>query len=267
MTAPVANRLAPLRYTVPLLNPSPLGLYGAVEWISDDDNNENDTGNRHLNGVEVRGANYGGENASGVWEPAYYCSEPVPGQIKAGERPDILDPFDPVTVWGYDECDASARSRAEVEDRAAQIVRLREQVDVEKEVGARLLLDATEAVGAPILQPTLRHVVAFLEAAIAQTSTEAYIHVSAFWPAIDPDLFIKSGTRRVSPSGHTWVIGGGYVETLGATMIATSKPFGWRNEITTRPAYEHSSGIYAAIAERTVTIGYEAVIASAAITP
>jgi hypothetical protein len=254
------TRLAPLYHQATPVNPSLAGLYGVVDWVPGDD----DGADRHLNGVEIKGPNYGGDNAFGVWEPAYYCSEPVPGQIKTGERPDILDPFDPITVWGYDECDATVRSRTEILERARQLVRLEEQQAVELEVANRILTD----VGAPAVRPNLKEAVAYLEGEIAKTGTTGYIHIGAHLPALEAGLFVKSGTQRVTPTGgHIWVIGGGYVDGLGQTLVATSQPFGWRNEITVRPAYEHSNGIYAAIAERTVTIGYEAVIAAVTITP
>lgn len=250
------TRPAPLYHVAPAINPSPNGLYAATDWVPRQDD-------RHLNGVEVRGPNYGGDSAFGVWEPAYYCSAPVPGQIKEGTRPDILDPFDPITVWSYDECDATAQSQAEIKARVAQILRLEEQVAVEFEMSNRLLTDA----GTPATRPSLKKAVGYLEGVLAKTSTIGYIHVSAELVAEEPGLFIKSGTQRLSPSGHIWVIGGGYVDGLGDTLVATSQPFGWRDEPTVRPTFSHSDGVYAAIAERTVTIGYEAVIAAVTITP
>jgi hypothetical protein len=255
MTAPV---LAPIRFEAAPVNPAPNGLYAATQWTEIGEGQPS----RHLNGVEVKGPNYGGDNAFGVWE-GHYCSAPVPGQIKEGERPGILPPFDPIVVWSYDECDLTAPSRAEVEQRAAQIFRLQEQTAVEREVGNRLLLD----VGAPAVRPTLKEAVAYLEGELAKTNTLGFIHAGAHLVALEAGLFIASGTARKSPAGHTWVIGGGYVEGLGDTLVATSQPFGWRDQMALRTAMDERHNIFAAIAERSVLIGYEAVIAAVTVTP
>ncbi|AAQ12090.1 major capsid pentamer protein [Mycobacterium phage Mutante] len=257
MTTPTPPVLDVVHYEVPPVNPSPNGLFPATTWISDPDN-------RFFNGVEVRGPNYGGEDAFGTWE-GHYCSVPPMGeddQRKDGARPDILDAFDPITVWAYDECDPTAPSRAEVLARAAQILRLEEQVAIEREFANRMLTDA----GTPAAAATLRLAVGYIEGVLALTNTLGFIHIGAQWVATDPDLFIGNGGVKRSPMGHTWVIGGGYVDALGDTIVATSQPYGWRNEPVTRGALDAFENNYAAIAERTVLIGYEALIAAATIT-
>lgn len=255
MTAPV---LAPTRFQAPLINPAPDGLYAATRWTEIGPGEPS----RHLNGVEVKGSNYGGDNAFGVWE-GHYCSAPQPGQKKEGERPEILDPFDPVTVWAYDECDLTAPSQREVELRAAQIMRLEEQVAVEREVGNRLLLDA----GTPETAATLKLAVGYLEGRMAQTNTVGYFHAGAQWASQEFGLVIKSGTRWTSPLGHVWIFGGGYVEGLANTIVATSQPFGWRDQVALRTAIDERTNTFAAIAERTVLVGYEALVAAVTVTP
>lgn len=250
MTAPV---IAPVEFEAPPVNPAPFGLFAAVDWQADADN-------RFHNGERVRGNNYGGENSFGVWE-GHYCSAPVPGQKKEGERPEILDPFEPITVWAYDECDPTAPSRAEVLARAKQILRLEEQTAVEAEVANRMLTDA----GTPEAVATLKAAVGYIEGVLAKTNTLGFIHAGAQWASQEFGLVIKSGTKWVSPLGHTWVFGGGYVDALGDTLVATSQPFGWRDDPTTRSALDAKTNTFAAVAERTVVIGYEAVIAAATI--
>lgn len=257
MTTPTAV-LAPTRFQAPPINPAPNGLYAATQWTEIAE----DQPSRHLNGVEVRGINYGGDSAFGVWE-GHYCAAPQPGQIKDGVRPGILPPFEPVTVWAYDECDLTAPGRVEVEQRAAQILRLEEQVAVEQEFANRMLLDA----GTPETAATLKLAVAHIEGVFARTNTLGFLHIGAQWPALEPGLFIKSGTTRVSPAGHTWVIGGGYVDGLDNVLVATSQPFGWRDEVAVRTAIDERHNIFAAIAERTVLIGYEALIGAVVVTP
>ena len=63
-----------------------------------------------------------------------------------------------------------------------------------------------------------------IEAAFARTNTTGFIHIGAQWAAslVQSQLMIKSGSGFVSPLGHRWVIGGGYVNTLRNTVIGTS---------------------------------------------
>jgi hypothetical protein len=255
-----------VQFEAPPVNPAIPGLFAATDW-------QTDAGPaRFVNGVVVRGPNYGGDNSSGVWDQPW-CSVPdidLPEvDRKAGERPEILDAFDPLTVWAYDECDLLRPTRREVEERAQQILRLEEQPMVERAFADRLLLDAgdLDAVPGLVERATLKEAVAYLEGEVAKTNTVGYLHIGAHLPALEEALFVKSGTSRTSPLGHVWIIGGGYVEGLGQTIVATSKPFGWRTAPITRTAIAERRNLFAAVAERTVTIGYEAVIAAVTITP
>ena len=261
MTTPTpAPVLDVVHFVAPNVNPAVPGLYAATDW-------QNDPLNRFLHGVEVRGANYGGDDASGVWATAWCAPPPLDNEErKEGDRPGILDAFDPITVWAYDQCDLTAASRAEVEERVQQILRLQEQTMVEREFAVRLLVDAAD-LGTTPTRDTLKRAVSYLEGQVAQTNTAGYFHASAELVALEPDLFIKSGTNRVTPSGHNWIIGGGYVEGLEDTIVVTSQPFGWRDAPTTRTAPAVRDNIYAAVAERSVNIGYEAVIAAVTIAP
>lgn len=268
MTAPTSlpdfpvtahTTMLPLRFEVPALNPATPGLYATTSWTEV----AADEPSRHLNGVELRGPNYGGEDAAGVWSAPWCSVPPIDNpERKEGTRPPILDPFEPVTVWAYDECDLTEPSRREVEARAAQVFRLQEQPMVEREFAARLLVDAGELPSGIATRPTLKEAVAYLEGAMAETNTVGFFHVAADLVAIEANLFPKSGTARVSPSGHTWVIGGGYVAGLANTIVATSQPFGWRDSVQVRTAIDERHNTFAAIAERNVLVGYEAVVAA-----
>jgi len=251
-------------FTAPPVAPLPTGLYAATDWQAR---------GRFFNGVEVKGDNYGGDLAFGVWNapwcsvPPLYDPEADPGdpgsERKHGVRPDVLDPFDPMTVWAYDECDLTKPSRREVEARAAQILKLEEQTAVEREFATRLLNDA----GSPTVKPNLRAAVGYLEGEAAKANTPVWFHVGAQWASREMGLFVRAGTQWTSPLGHTWVIGGGYVEGLVNTIVATSQPFGWRNQPVTRTAIAERNNRYFAIAERTVVIGYEAVIGAVQVAP
>ena len=259
MTTPVADVIDVVHFTPPPLNPTPHGLFAAIgTWQTDPDN-------RWHHGVQFRSTgNYGGDQAFGIWN-APWCGAPDPAnQKKEGERPDDLDPFYPLVVWAYDECDLTAPSRAEVEARAAQVLRLEEQVAVEREFAARLLLDAAELPGGIPAPQSFTWAIGQIEAAFARTNTTGFIHIGAQWATslAQSQLMIKSGSGFVSPLGHRWVVGGGYVGTLGNTVIGTSQPYGWRDEATVRTAIDEKHNIFAAVAERSVLIGYEALVAA-----
>lgn len=254
----------PLHFEAPAVNPTTFGLYAAIGTWTEIAEGEP---SRHLTGVEVRGMNYPADQSSGVWD-APWCQPPaLDGPRKEGTRPDILDPFDPITVWAYDECDLTEPSRAEVQARAAQVMRLREQVMVEREFAERLKLDAADLDGPAQTAASFKAAVGYLEGAMALTATTGYFHAGAQWASQEFGLVIKSGTRWVSPLGHVWVFGGGYVEGLGDQIIATSQPYGWRDQVQLRTAIDERHNVFAAIAERTVLVGYEAVIAAVQIVP
>lgn len=246
-------------FVPPPVPPSPFGLYPVTSW-------QNEAGpTRYLNGVEIRsGGNYGGEGAFGVWE-APWCSVPPLNYAhpKTGERPDILDVFGPMVVWAYDQCDPTPESRRQVQQNASQILALEEQTAVEREFADRLKMDADDLLGGVIPSTSsFRQAVGMLEAAAALTNTLCYFHASPRWASADIGLVNRSGTKLVTPMGHTWVFGGGYVDGLDDEIVVTSQPFGWRDSVTVRTALDPSGNLFVAVAERTVVVGYEAVIAA-----
>jgi len=250
--------LDPLRFEAPPVNPAAAGLFAAVNWQPSDPP-------RFFPGVEIRGVSYGGEDAFGVWD-ADWCA--VPGMDteprKEGERPEILDPFAPMTVWAYDECDLMPQTRRDVEKRAAQILRIEEQTAVEREFADRLIVDA----GSADTADDFVLAIGTLEGQFALTNTTGFIHLGAQWAAVaaSSQVLSKSGTKLTTPLGHTLIFGGGYVEGLDNTLVGTSQPYGWRTEPQVRTAIDERRNIFAAIAERTVAIGYEAVVGAVTIT-
>ncbi|MDF3281682.1 hypothetical protein P3L18_08275 [Gordonia sp. N1V] len=71
---------------------------------------------------------------------------------------------------------------------------------------------------------------------------------------------------REGPLGHTWVIGGGYVDGLGKALIATSPTYGWRDEVAVRETISAENNEFIAIAERSVVVGWETAVATAWLT-
>lgn len=253
MTTPALN---PVEFEAPLVNPSPTGLYAATSWTDDE------VPRWLAGGVRVRPHNYGGEDAFGVWA-ADWCADPDSDELKSGERPALPDPFDPITAWAFDQCDMTSDSQAEVKTRVQQNLRLIEQVAVEREFAARLLADA----GTPEAATDLVDAVGYLEAELAKTNTLGFIHASARLAAqaAKDGQIVRTGGALKTPLGHTWVFGGGYVEGLENTLVATSPTVGWRDEATVRDAFETRYNQYVAVAERSVVIGYEKAVAAATI--
>lgn len=268
MTAPTPTTytdMLPVRFGAPLLNPAPNGLFTVTQWTD-----ESGPLRWLDSGVEIRGENYGGDDAFGVWEPTDgWCPPPDPATAarKEGDRPGWLDPFAPITVWAYDQCDLTAPSRVEVRRRAQQILRLQEQTAVEREFAARLLVEAAATPGGIETAASLKLAIGYIEGVLAQTNTVGFIHIGAQWIAQDVELFKRNGAVFTSPGGHTYVIGGGYVDALDDTIVATSQPYGWRDQPTVREAIDELHNIFAAIAERSFVVGVEAVVAAVAVTP
>ena len=265
MTAPV---LLPLYFEPPLQNPNPDGLFAATDWQVPAEVGTSSEGDavRHLNGVQFRRVgNYGGEEQFGLW-PNDSCATgtvPDPTLRKEGLRAGEDNTFASATLWAYDECDLTAPSRAEVRARAAQILRLEEQTAYEAEFAAVMLQDAGTV---DQTATSFKLAVGYLEAQMALTNTTGYFHAGAQWASQEFGLVIKSGTRWVSPLGHTWVFGGGYVDTLENIIVATSPTYGWRDDVTVREAIDERRNTFAAVAERTVLVGYEHLIAAVEIT-
>ena len=62
------------------------------------------------------------------------------------------------------------------------------------------------------------------------------------------------------------MFGGGYVDTLDDTLVATRVSYGWRSEAQVREAFDTTHNRFLAIAERAVVIGYEQAVAAATLT-
>ncbi len=259
----MTSTLSPVLFDPPLVNPSPHGLFAATKW------RDEDGPSRWLGpGVDVRVWNYGGEDSYGVWaaDPCALTDDLEEGDIKLpGDRPDWPDTFTHFTSWAADECALTGSSQEEVRARAQQVHRLQESNAVEAAFATRMLSDA----GTPGTPPDLVAAVASLESALAVTNTVGVIHASPLYAAYaaQAQLITRSGSVLRTPLGHQWVFGGGYVDGLEDTLVATSPVFGWRGPVTLRTAIKQEHNRFYAIAERSLALGYEAVIGAATVTP
>ena len=149
--------------------------------------------------------------------------------------------------------------------RVQQTLRLMEQTAVERTFAGRLLDDASAA---PTPPGDIRAALSHIEVEFARTNTLGFIHLS---PALlvraqAANQIVRSGSALKTVSGHMFVVGGGYADGLGDTIVATSPTFGYRDQVQVRDATGLSSNnVYAAIAERSVVVVYEKAVASAAV--
>ncbi|MBV9923198.1 MAG: hypothetical protein JOY78_20425 [Pseudonocardia sp.] len=246
----------------PLLAPSATGLYSHVNWQQ-----VGDPYRAFMRaGIIIRPHNYDG--GLGVWG-AGWCADPNnPGDLKTGNRPNIdsLAPFVPETVYGFDHdyCGLmDTVSLQEVRDRARHNLELNEGNAAERQFAARMLTDAPS----PPAVSDIQEAVGQLEAALAETGTVGYIHANPFWASQVWGLVLGNAPGPFhTPLGHTWVFGGGYVEGLGNTLVATSQVFGWRGDPQFNEAFQHDADDafeqFIAVAERSVLLGYEKLVAA-----
>lgn len=251
--------LSPVRFDAPLVNPSHGGLYSATQWTTVP---AGEPARWLADGVDVYPMNYGGGESFGVWAAPWNAAESdlTQDDVKTGVRPERLDPFLPVTLWAADTVDLflAGETRDQVRVRAAQNLRMNEQVAVELVFAGRLLDDA----GTPSSASDLVGALAVFESAFASASTVGFVHASPKWLplAASMQLVVGSGSVLKTPGGQTWVFGGGYVDGLGEKLVATSQPFGWRTESVVRAADAVDGSRFQAVAERSVLVGYEALV-------
>lgn len=265
----MTTALLPVEFTPPLIAPvRPLGLDAATTWTE----TTGDEPTRWLpSGVQIRQRTHRDPGAFGVWG-APWCVSPddldPEDDLKTGPPPqdDDPEPFEPMTVWAFDrlqECgNLSEYDRSQVIERARHTFAVREPLAVETQFATRLLADA----GAP---PEVADLVAgtglleqnFAAAGIVEGLVHARLGLLAH--AENLRLVIRDpsapGMLR-TPAGHRWVFGAGYAATLGNRLIGTTPTYGWRGDIDVREAIQYHHNQFVVIAERTVVVGYEAVV-------
>ncbi|SKT21235.1 translation initiation factor eIF-2B alpha/beta/delta subunit family protein [Mycobacteroides abscessus] len=212
-------------------------------------------------GVVIRPHNYGSATGFGVWGAAWSAKPDDINELKKGERPDTtnLTPFKPETVFGADHnynADLTAASRQEVRDRALRNLERNDSMAIERELAARMLADA----GTPTAATGIVDALSKLEAAIGRTGAPAFIHASFGWSAHFSNARLLSGIT--TPRGNTVIFGGGYVDGLNDVLVATSQVYGWRGDVQELESIEEKHNYFIAVAERSVLLGYEKLVAA-----
>ncbi|MDA4108168.1 hypothetical protein [Mycolicibacterium holsaticum] len=269
----MTTALQPVEFTPPLIAPAnPLGLDAATTWTQA---TEGEALHWLPSGVQIRARTHRDPGAFGIWG-APWCVDPDdldPGDVKTGPPPEDSDPdpFAAQTVWAFDrlqECgNLSEFDRGQVIERARQTFAIREPLAVETQFATRLLADAPSPTAAADLVEAVGH----LEQTFAATGTFGLIHARVGLLALAEHLRMivrdpgAPGVLR-TPAGHRWVFGAGYATPLGDTLVGTSPTYGWRDEVVVREVIQYEASQFVAIAERSVIVGYEALIGTAVIT-
>lgn len=238
--------IPPVEHVVDLAAPADVGLYAASTLIDTPPT-------RFYGGVRVWPTNC--EPAAGAW-PADPCADT--GDLeKDGTRPGPGEPFDPIVVWGYDEC-APDEPDAAITERATANMRRGERPIVEAAFAERALSDAADTITAE----TVVAGVSAAEAALAPMLTRGVLHADPALAAYLDTLGLiqRSGNVLRSPLGHRWSFGSGYRDADGftpSTIIATGPVTVWRDAITASTALSPHEHVRVAVAERTVLPWYE----------
>ena len=248
-------------YDPPLVSANNSGLYDVVAWQQD--------GSEPIrffdSGVRFRPWNTGLENQVGVWDENWLVSASAVASSKSKDRTDSFpDPFTSTIVYAWDHNyngDLTVEARSEVDSRARHAMDLMEATVVESSVADRLITDAAT------LTTTKTGLVAalgYIEGVLAQKGIDGFLHVGAQYAAYAAQSRLNNNGR--TPMGHRWVFGGGYVDALGAQIVVTTQPYGWRGPATVTPAFiQYDKNQYLAVAERSTVIGYETVLAAVTI--
>ena len=255
----MTSALLPITYD-PAQVPAPsTGLMAAVSWVQD-----GVTPTRFLDsGVLFRYQNALLDDQFGVWGEDW-CADPdaiTTDKVK-DRTEEFPDPFTAMTVYGFDHnyCgDLNEQCRQEVVARARHALDLHTDVAVETALAARLITDAASAPTRTGLLAT----VSYLEGELAKAGLSGFFHLGAQYAAYAAEARLNTAGR--TPMGHRWVFGGGYVTGLGAKVIVTTQPYGWRGPVSERSTIKHEYNQFIAVAEQSVLVGYEAVLAAATI--
>lgn len=263
----MTTTLLPVRFTPPWLDLDlPHGLYAATVWPA----GAEDRPRWLAAGLEIELLNFTHKTQVQKWTQDWCGPASEITDSKAIDREDRPDPpvftASTAVAWDQTQCgDLSIEARSEAHARAAKILELNEQLIAEKDFATALLA----ADGTPGTVADLVTAIGFLEAKLLATGTTGLIHADAKLAAVAAEKNLLradlDGTLR-TPLGHRWVLGGGYVDTLGGTLVATTPVYGWQSTVVQEDTVEHTGNRYYSMAERSVVLGYERLVASVTIT-
>ncbi|MGX6511282.1 hypothetical protein [Rhodococcus sp. SJ-2] len=259
MTTPTSP--LPVVYYAPPANPDGHGLYQSAALIDLPEGQP-----VRIIGTGVDLVPYNTDSGWGTW-PSDPCHNPddEDNLLKTGVRTQAGEPFEPLTVWGFDSCDP-LEGETEITTRAAHTLRLHEQGMAEAHFGARLLTDA----GTPTAVTDVLAAIGELEVEIGEGAVPGTIHLSRRWLPYLENANIIVGNGSPIPRtrlGTAFAFGAAYDGVLGNTMVATTGVTVWRSPVFTQAALDAPNNTLAAISERTLVIAYEAILGAVTVTP
>lgn len=221
-------------------NPHTGGLYSAAALV------EHTDPARLTTGVAVDWVNSG---PHGVFTGS--------SDTKGGARPDE-DTFASIVVWAGDQAVMVGSSLQQARDRAAQLLRITESLDVETHLATVLAALAAPApadgTGGPFVD-----VLGEIEHELGKTGVAGVIHASRRHAALAAHLgLVVAGPmgRLLTPLGNVWAFGGGY-DPLGNTVVGTGPVTVHRGPVTQTEARDLETNERLVIAEREVVVAYE----------
>lgn len=236
--------LPPLPITAPVANPLPAGLYSAATVIDAADD-------RHHGGLLLDSPNIGGQ--SGLWPTS--CPTPAETPEKGGERPGpVMGPA--TVVWAADECSTVGGDDQEALARAAQILRLREQIEVEHWLLDQLM-DVAEVQQSNDLLDALEQFevtagVIHAAPSVIHANRGVLVELAARYPG----LVRREGQGFLTPGGHRWAFGGGYADA-GDDLVLTGPVTIRRGPVEARVVVDPTTNRRLAVAERTIAAAWE----------
>lgn len=246
MTAPVVPNIPAIDVDATPANPHSSGLYTAATVI--------DTEDRLGFGVRVYPVN---EGAHGQWPTG--CDPDVPDDLrKTGDRPGPST-FAGTVVWTTDECSLVGTTVEESTQRARQLMRLYEQLEVEAFVADELLDRAGTPATLPAGADGLKRALGAVELALAKTGMVGTIHASrALAPLLNDFIVPGQGGKLTTKLGNVWAFGGGY-ETLGDTIVGTGPVTVRRGSIDVHESIDPRQNQLQSLAEREIVVSWESV--------
>lgn len=200
-------------------------------------------------GARIEQINCG--DAQGTWP--LDCPTPSDVGDKTGDRAGSLS-FPAFAVWAVDECSLVGTSEADARARAAQRLRLVEQVEVGREFAATLL----DKAGAPATAASIRVALGALEEQLGDLGVRGgVIHASRrLFPLLNPFVERGANGRLETKLGTAWAFGPGY-GSLGDTLVATGPVTIYRTPIAPSIGLGARQNDRTALAEREVLPTFE----------
>lgn len=262
----MTSALLAITHEPALLGPPSKGLFEAVDWLQ-----EGEPLRFLASGATVRQPNFVSTLQVGTWDEDWNVAAADVSTDKVIKRGDLTDlDFAAFTLYAYDQDPCPHRlmdsAMTAVRTRATALLARHEQALAETKI--KTAFDANTPTAAT---PTdLGGAVSAVETGLAKAlldSGDGYVFAN-----VEDATALLAG-QFIEKRGGQYFTALDYRVIFTTNLVAkgefrgTTKLYGWRGPITTRDHVEHTANDYIAIAERSMVIGYEAVVVAADVTP